>query len=262
MATPIVGIPTPAYGPMTFDQIAAMAEQLEALGVPRFTTATARDQAVTTPVQGQCCAVAGVLQIYNGGWSVVTGGGGGVTLNRTVIGNDDVASPAVQDTGGNLSVPLPVTVSAPTASTAQVTAGTMTLRSVIQTLANNVAQLFARTANTTLTGVSFGSGWSTPTVGPQVGQNPQGVKYLASGLVGPTAAYSMPDITWVTIGTTTIQPTINLNGVGWHISLQIPVLTRWDTSGNIRLMTIQGAAVTMPAVSSTAYVLFPSGMTI
>jgi hypothetical protein len=66
-------------------------------------------------------------------------------LNRTATGNDS-ATGTVTDTGGNLSIPVPVTVTAPSASTAQLTAGTKTLRSAIQTLANNVASLFASLA--------------------------------------------------------------------------------------------------------------------
>jgi len=112
------------------------------------------------------------------------------------------------------------------------------------------------------TSASFASGWSTPTTGPLVGVDlVTGVKYLASGLVGPSSATTIQDTTWTTIATTTLLPNANLNGVGWHISLQIPVLTRWDTSGAVRIMTIKGTAVSIPAVSGTAYILIPSGVT-
>jgi hypothetical protein len=62
-------------------------------------------------------------------------------LSRTV-GGDDNATGTVSDTGGNLSIPIPVTVAAPSASTAQAAAGTKTLREIIQTLINNIASLF------------------------------------------------------------------------------------------------------------------------
>jgi len=77
MPTPVTGIVTPTYSPSTWDDLAAMAAALEALGVPRFATTGARDAAIPSPVQGQVCAVAGVLQIFNGSWSAVTGSGGG-----------------------------------------------------------------------------------------------------------------------------------------------------------------------------------------
>ena len=100
MATPLQAIPTPAYAPDTFDQIATLAARLEALGVPRFATGTDRDTAITTPAQGQCCAVAGALQIFDGtAWKPVTGG---TTLDRTVQANLASAS-AATDTGGNIT---------------------------------------------------------------------------------------------------------------------------------------------------------------
>lgn len=158
MATPITGIPVPTYGPNTFTDLATLAAGLEALGVPPFPDTTTRDATITAAVQGQCCTVAGVLYIYSGSsWGQVQGGGG-ASLNRTVVGDDSTTTPAT-DTGGSLLVPLPVTLTAPSASGTQVAAGTSPLRSVIQTLANNIAQLFSAQGQTTAQ-VSFASGYS------------------------------------------------------------------------------------------------------
>ena len=66
-------------------------------------------------------------------------------LNRTVGGNDN-ATGTVTDTGGNLSVPIPVTVVAPAASNAQITAGTRPLRATLKILIDNIAELFASKA--------------------------------------------------------------------------------------------------------------------
>jgi len=65
------------------------------------------------------------------------------TLNRTVIGNDN-ATASITDTGGNLSIAMPVTVTAPVASSIQTTAGTRSIRSQVQTLINNIADLFSK----------------------------------------------------------------------------------------------------------------------
>jgi len=67
-------------------------------------------------------------------------------LNRTVGGNDN-ATGTIPDAGGNLSVPIPVTITAPSASTTQAAAGTLTLRSLFQTIVNNIASLFSTKAN-------------------------------------------------------------------------------------------------------------------
>ncbi len=64
-------------------------------------------------------------------------------LNRTVVGNDN-ATAAVTDNGGNLSIPVPVTVAAPVASATQITAGTRTLRATLKILIDNIANLFSR----------------------------------------------------------------------------------------------------------------------
>lgn len=63
-------------------------------------------------------------------------------LNRTVIGNDN-ATAAVTDTGGNLSIALPVTVATPSASATQTTSGTRTLRAQLKILIDNIASLFS-----------------------------------------------------------------------------------------------------------------------
>ena len=68
------------------------------------------------------------------------------TLNRTV-GGDDNATGTVSDTGGNLLVPIPVTVVAPAASATQITAGTRTLRATLKILIDNIASLFSTKAN-------------------------------------------------------------------------------------------------------------------
>ena len=64
-------------------------------------------------------------------------------LNRTVTGNDN-ATGTISDTGNNLSIPMPVTVVAPSASSAQITAGTRTLRATLKILIDNIANLFSR----------------------------------------------------------------------------------------------------------------------
>jgi hypothetical protein len=66
---------------------------------------------------------------------------GGANLNRTV-GSNDNSTGTVTDTGSNISVPISVTTIAATATDAQHGAKTTSLRSVIQTLLNNVAWLF------------------------------------------------------------------------------------------------------------------------
>jgi hypothetical protein len=63
-------------------------------------------------------------------------------LNRTVIG-DDYGTLAVEDTGGNLHIAVPVTTVAPAASTTQTTAGTRSLRAQIKILVDNIASLFS-----------------------------------------------------------------------------------------------------------------------
>jgi len=198
---------------------------------------------VATPLQGiatptyapdtfdQIATLAAALQVFDGTTWQPLHAGSSIGLNRTV--QVDLASTeAATDTGGNITPGVTGTL------------GVSNLPSVA------------------FTPVSFASGWGTPTQGPSVAQL-AGVKYLASGLVGPTAAFALSNMTWQTIATTSIVPAQNLNAVGWHISLNIPVLCRWGTSGNIRIMvlTAAGSTVTIPAVSSTAYVLFPSGLT-
>ena len=64
-------------------------------------------------------------------------------LSRTVVGDDSSAIP-VFDTGGDLSIPVPVTIANPSANNTQTSAGTRTLRSQLQTLVNNIASLFNR----------------------------------------------------------------------------------------------------------------------
>ena len=63
-------------------------------------------------------------------------------LNRTVGGNDNAVG-TVTDTGGNLSIPIPVTTVTPAASNAQTAAGTRSLRAQIKIFVDNIADLFA-----------------------------------------------------------------------------------------------------------------------
>ena len=66
-----------------------------------------------------------------------------VSLNRTVSGNDN-ATGTVTDTGGDLSIPIPVTVTAGTATDALPTSNSaMSLRSWLTTIRNNVAWLIS-----------------------------------------------------------------------------------------------------------------------
>jgi len=69
-----------------------------------------------------------------------------VSINRTVTVNDNAVG-AVTDTGDNLNIPLPVTVAAPVASSAQTTAGTRPSRAQLKILIDNIAHLFANKAN-------------------------------------------------------------------------------------------------------------------
>jgi hypothetical protein len=66
-------------------------------------------------------------------------------LIRTVAA-DDSAAGAAADTGGDLSIPIPVTTAAPAASNAQTAARTRPLRAQLKTLIDNIAHLFANKA--------------------------------------------------------------------------------------------------------------------
>ncbi|GBR74157.1 phage-related protein [Candidatus Termititenax aidoneus] len=63
------------------------------------------------------------------------------TLNRTVGGNDN-ATGTISDTGGNLSVPVPLTTVAPSGSSTQTIASTSSLRAKFKVLVDNIAYLF------------------------------------------------------------------------------------------------------------------------
>ena len=67
-------------------------------------------------------------------------------LNRTVSGNDN-ATGTITDTGGNLSVPIPVTTTAGASNATQLAAGTNSLRVVVQRILDNLANLFSTKAN-------------------------------------------------------------------------------------------------------------------
>jgi hypothetical protein len=91
-------------------------------------------------------------------------------LNRALTGNDNATGTAT-DTGGDTSIPIPVTVTAPAASTTQAAAGTHTLRSLMQTALNNIASLFASLAGKVSTaqkinGTAYGTGDITISAAP------------------------------------------------------------------------------------------------
>jgi hypothetical protein len=65
------------------------------------------------------------------------------SLNRAVGGNDN-ATGTVTDTGGNLSIPVPVTTAVGTSDATQLAAGTNSLRTFAQKVLNNLANLFLR----------------------------------------------------------------------------------------------------------------------
>ncbi|MCL2281936.1 MAG: hypothetical protein FWC26_01295 [Fibromonadales bacterium] len=81
-------------------------------------------------------------------WDIV-----GFALNRT-IGGDDSATGTVTDNGGDISVPIPVTVVAPAASATQITAGTRSLRASLKILIDNIAQLFSGKQDKLTTGTA------------------------------------------------------------------------------------------------------------
>ena len=65
------------------------------------------------------------------------------SLNRTVVTSAESSSANAADTGGNLTIPLPVAVDAPAASSAQITAATRTLKATLKILIDNIASIFA-----------------------------------------------------------------------------------------------------------------------
>jgi len=72
-----------------------------------------------------------------------------VFLNRMVVVNDN-ATGSITDTGGNLSIPLPVIVEVPSASLTQITANPTaprTLKETLKILIDNIAYLFANKQN-------------------------------------------------------------------------------------------------------------------
>jgi hypothetical protein len=75
-------------------------------------------------------------------------------LNRAVIGNDN-ASASVTDTGGALSVSLPLTTVAPSASSTQTSAGTGTLRAKFKVLVDNIAWLFTNKQDNLVSGTNI-----------------------------------------------------------------------------------------------------------
>jgi hypothetical protein len=69
--SPRTATPTPAYTdiPDVPAALVAVVNHLEKVTVPKFLTATARDTAITAPVDGDMAYVTGTgLMIYHGGW--------------------------------------------------------------------------------------------------------------------------------------------------------------------------------------------------
>lgn len=247
MPTPLQGIATPLYGPSTWDDLATMAAQLEALGVPRFASAGERDNAIVAPQRGQCCAVDGNFQMWSGAqWAAVQGGG------------------SAPSGGSGPSISLPLGVGDGGTGATNATNALTNLGAAPATHKHAAADITSGVLGTaqlpsiSYQNATFSSGWGTPSQGPAVGQI-MGLKVLAAGLVGPTASFAISNLAWQTIATTQIMPSQNLNLVGWHISLNIAVICRWDTTGALRIMTVNAA--TIPAVSGTAYIVFPAGVT-
>ena len=79
-------------------------------------------------------------------------------LNRTVTGNDD-ATATITDTGGSLSIPIPLTVVEPVASSTQTTPtannAPRTLRAQLKILIDNIAYLFANKQNNLTAGANI-----------------------------------------------------------------------------------------------------------
>ena len=96
---------------------------------------------------------------FNGKW-YADAEAAGSSLNRTVGGNDN-ATGTITDTGGAISVPIPVTVATPSASTTQSTAGTRSLRAQIKILVNNIAALFGYFTSNVLKIANGGTGAAT-----------------------------------------------------------------------------------------------------
>jgi hypothetical protein len=114
VTTPINGLPypnssSPNNPPIHFQ---ALNNQLDTRLVPQFSTTTARNSAITSPVNGMMCAVAGYPQIYrSGSWRLVTSVAYGTTsmATPTYTVSQVVATLNIADPGG---VPYKIKASA------------------------------------------------------------------------------------------------------------------------------------------------------
>jgi hypothetical protein len=114
VTTPINALPypnssSPNNPPIHFS---ALATQLDTRLVPQFSTTTARNSAITSPVNGMMCAVAGYPQIYrSGSWRLVTSVLFSTTTFNTslVTVSTVVATISIPDPGG---VPYKIKASA------------------------------------------------------------------------------------------------------------------------------------------------------
>jgi hypothetical protein len=105
VTTPINGLPypnssSPNNPPIHFQ---ALNNQLDTRLVPPFSTTTARNSAITSPVTGMMCAVAGYPQIYrSGSWRLVTSVLFSTTTFNTslVTVSTVVATISIPDPGG------------------------------------------------------------------------------------------------------------------------------------------------------------------
>lgn len=219
--------PTPTYGPDTFTQLGQMAQVI-----------LANDQALND--------------------AIGSGGGGGTSLT-SIVGNDN-ASAALQNPSGDVAVPIPVVVAAPSASNTQATAGTKTLRGIIQTLVNNIAYLLANMGVGQSKGaISFASGYSqysTAYVTPKAIKTGT-VCTLEAGPVGcPSSISASTYYTWGTLPSG-YAPTDGLHrlGVGMMYmgSTGSPIQCRVNANGNLEY-------VSPGALSGITYFVPPSGM--
>lgn len=105
MTTPINALPypnssSPNNPPIHFS---ALATQLDTRLIPQFSTTTARNSAITSPVQNMMCAVAGYPQIYrSSSWRLVTSVLYSTTTFNTslVTVSTVVATLSIPDPGG------------------------------------------------------------------------------------------------------------------------------------------------------------------
>jgi phage-related tail fiber protein len=116
---------------------------------------TAADSAVQSATVGGTAVTKSGTALSFPAYPTLSGLGGQATLDRTVGGNDN-ATGTVTDTGGNLSIPVPVTTTAGNSNATQLAEGTNPLRTAFQRVLDNLANLFSRlsTAETNITSVT------------------------------------------------------------------------------------------------------------